>query len=163
MLLHEFLEESARTYPNKIALVQKEERWTYRAIDEKANQVAHLPRNQPPVSSAVHSQVIPGSEIDILFPSPGNKLPNLAALIYTSGSAENPRRSHFHSSQQSHGRRLDPLHIVPLGRDNSREKGEENCPMTGCQNPLWEGLEIPSTLDSSLGILHCGLAIFFND
>jgi len=46
VLLHEFLEESARTYSNKIALVQKEERWTYRAIDEKANQVAHLLRNQ---------------------------------------------------------------------------------------------------------------------
>jgi amino acid adenylation domain-containing protein len=46
VLLHEFLEESARKYPNKIALVQKEERWTYRAIDEKANQVAHLLRHQ---------------------------------------------------------------------------------------------------------------------
>ena len=46
MLLHEFLEESARKYPNKVALVQKEERWTYRAIDEKANQVAHALRNQ---------------------------------------------------------------------------------------------------------------------
>lgn len=46
MLLHEFLEESARKYPNKIALVQKEERWTYREIDEKANQVVHLLRNQ---------------------------------------------------------------------------------------------------------------------
>jgi long-chain acyl-CoA synthetase len=46
VLLHEFLEESARKYPDKIALVQKEERWTYRAIDEKANQVAHLLRNQ---------------------------------------------------------------------------------------------------------------------
>ena len=45
MLLHEFLEESARRYPNKEALVQKEERWTYRAIDEKANQVAHLLRD----------------------------------------------------------------------------------------------------------------------
>jgi amino acid adenylation domain-containing protein len=46
VFLHEFLEESARKYPNKIALVQKEERWTYRAIDEKANQVAHLLRHQ---------------------------------------------------------------------------------------------------------------------
>jgi acyl-CoA ligase (AMP-forming) (exosortase A-associated) len=46
VLLHEFLEASARKYPNKVALVQKEERWTYRAIDEKANQVAHLLRNQ---------------------------------------------------------------------------------------------------------------------
>lgn len=45
MLLHEFLEESARKYPDKVALVQKEERWTYRAIDEKANQVAHLLRD----------------------------------------------------------------------------------------------------------------------
>ena len=44
MLLHEFLEESTRKYPQKIALVQKEERWTYRAIDEKANQVANLLR-----------------------------------------------------------------------------------------------------------------------
>jgi hypothetical protein len=132
VLLHEFLEESARTYLNKIALVQKEERWTYRAIDEKANQVAHLLRNQPPVSSVVHSQIIPGSEIDILSPSPGNKLPNLATLIYTSGSAGNARRGHVHSSQQSRGSRLDPLHIVPLGRDNSREKGEENCPMVAC-------------------------------
>jgi acyl-CoA synthetase (AMP-forming)/AMP-acid ligase II len=46
VLLHEFLEESADAYLNKIALVQKEERWTYRAIDEKANQVAYLLRNQ---------------------------------------------------------------------------------------------------------------------
>ena len=44
MLLHEFLEESARKNPQKIALVQKEERWTYRTIDEKANQVANLLR-----------------------------------------------------------------------------------------------------------------------
>lgn len=45
MLLHEFLEESARKYPDKVALVQKEERWTYRAIDERANQVAHWLRD----------------------------------------------------------------------------------------------------------------------
>jgi acyl-CoA synthetase (AMP-forming)/AMP-acid ligase II len=46
VLPHEFLEGSARKYSNKIALVQKEERWTYREIEERANQVAHLPRNQ---------------------------------------------------------------------------------------------------------------------
>jgi long-chain acyl-CoA synthetase len=46
VLLHEFLEESARKYPQKIALVQKEERWTYREIEEKANQVARLLRDQ---------------------------------------------------------------------------------------------------------------------
>lgn len=46
MLLHEFLEKSADHYPDKVALVQKEERWTYRAIDERANQVAHLLRDQ---------------------------------------------------------------------------------------------------------------------
>ena len=46
MLLHEFLEESSNRYPQKIALVQKEERWTYREIDEQANQVARFLRNQ---------------------------------------------------------------------------------------------------------------------
>jgi len=32
VLLHEFLEESARKYPDKVALVEKEERWTYRRL-----------------------------------------------------------------------------------------------------------------------------------
>ncbi len=182
MLLHEFLEESARKYPHKIALVQKEERWTYREIDEQANQVAHLLRNQgiqrgdrvaifldnsvesvislfgilkadavflmlssllkpaklgyilnncrakmiisearklnaasevfpsipslksvvsvgrkTPVSSAVHSKVIPWIEIGTLSPGSRRKLPNrnidldLATIIYTSGSTGNPK------------------------------------------------------------------------
>ncbi len=46
MLLHHFLEESARRFPEKIALIQRGERWTYREIDQKANQVAYLLRAQ---------------------------------------------------------------------------------------------------------------------
>jgi long-chain acyl-CoA synthetase len=46
VLLHEFLEGSARRYPQKIALVHREERWTYRQIDEQANQLANLLRHQ---------------------------------------------------------------------------------------------------------------------
>ncbi|MGQ9647784.1 MAG: AMP-binding protein [Thermodesulfobacteriota bacterium] len=42
MLLHHFLEESARKFPQKVALIHKGERWTYQEIDQKANQVASL-------------------------------------------------------------------------------------------------------------------------
>ena len=46
MLLHEFLEESARKYPKKVALIHKEERLTYQDINQRANQVANLLRVQ---------------------------------------------------------------------------------------------------------------------
>ena len=40
MLLQNFLEESARKFPNKVALIHKGERLTYKEINEKANSVA---------------------------------------------------------------------------------------------------------------------------
>ncbi|MDI6756235.1 MAG: AMP-binding protein [Thermodesulfobacteriota bacterium] len=46
MLLQHFLEESSRKYPQKIALIQRGERWTYEEIEQKANQVANLLRDQ---------------------------------------------------------------------------------------------------------------------
>jgi amino acid adenylation domain-containing protein len=46
MLLHHFLEESGQKFPEKVALIQRTERWTYRDIDQKANQVANLLRAQ---------------------------------------------------------------------------------------------------------------------
>ena len=46
MLLHHFLEETCRKYPQKVALIQKGERWTYEEIDRKANQVAGVLRLQ---------------------------------------------------------------------------------------------------------------------
>lgn len=46
MLVYEFLGEGSNRYSQKIALVLKEERWTYREIDEKANQVGRFLRNQ---------------------------------------------------------------------------------------------------------------------
>jgi acyl-CoA synthetase (AMP-forming)/AMP-acid ligase II len=46
MLLHHFLEESAQKFPEKVALIQRTERWTYQDIDQKANQVANLLRAQ---------------------------------------------------------------------------------------------------------------------
>ncbi len=39
-LIHHFLEESARKFPNKVALIHKGERLTYKEINEKANSVA---------------------------------------------------------------------------------------------------------------------------
>lgn len=45
MLLYDFLEECSNRYPQKIALVQKEERGTYREIDEKADQVTRFLRH----------------------------------------------------------------------------------------------------------------------
>jgi len=46
MLLQHFLEESSQRYPKKVALIHKEERWTYEEIDRKANQVARFLRAQ---------------------------------------------------------------------------------------------------------------------
>jgi long-chain acyl-CoA synthetase len=46
MLLHHFLEESARKYPQKVALIHKGQRWTYEGINQKANQVANLLRTK---------------------------------------------------------------------------------------------------------------------
>lgn len=40
MLLQKFLGESARRFPNKVALIHKGERLTYQQIDEKSNKVA---------------------------------------------------------------------------------------------------------------------------
>lgn len=41
MLVNNFLEESARRYPDKIALITSYGRYTYREIDEMANKIAH--------------------------------------------------------------------------------------------------------------------------
>ena len=41
MQVEEFLENSARQYPNKVALILGEERLTYRQIDEESNRLAH--------------------------------------------------------------------------------------------------------------------------
>jgi len=46
MLLQNYLEESARLYPGKIALVHHKKRLTYEEIDRKANQLACLLRRQ---------------------------------------------------------------------------------------------------------------------
>ena len=41
MLVEQFLEDSARQYPNKVGLIVGNERLTYRQIEERANQLAH--------------------------------------------------------------------------------------------------------------------------
>ena len=41
MLVHEYLENSAKRLPNKTALVFQDQRLTYKQLDEKANQFAH--------------------------------------------------------------------------------------------------------------------------
>ncbi len=41
MLVHEYLENSAKRLPNKTALVFQDQRLTYKQLDEKANQLAH--------------------------------------------------------------------------------------------------------------------------
>src|SRR5580704_12561124 len=41
MQVEQFLEDSARIYPNKVALVVGNERLTYRQIEERANGLAH--------------------------------------------------------------------------------------------------------------------------
>ena len=46
MLLNHFLEDSARKFPQKVALVHRGERLTYQDIDQMANQVANLLRTQ---------------------------------------------------------------------------------------------------------------------
>ncbi len=46
MLLQDFLEDSARRLPDKVALIHRGERLTYDAINRKANQIAALLRSQ---------------------------------------------------------------------------------------------------------------------
>ena len=46
MLLQNFLEDSARRTPHKVALIHRGEHLTYDEIDRKANQVAALLRSQ---------------------------------------------------------------------------------------------------------------------
>ncbi len=41
MQIEEFLENSARLHPNKVALICKDERLTYRQLEERANQLAY--------------------------------------------------------------------------------------------------------------------------
>ena len=41
MLVHEYLEASARRTPDKLALVCDGQRLTYRELDEGANRLAH--------------------------------------------------------------------------------------------------------------------------
>ena len=41
MLVHEFLESSAKRLPDKTALIFQDQRLTYKQIDERANQLAH--------------------------------------------------------------------------------------------------------------------------
>ena len=40
MLVEEFLEESARRFPDKTALITERERFTYRQVDSQANALA---------------------------------------------------------------------------------------------------------------------------
>lgn len=40
MLVHEFLQNSARRFPDKVALVCDGERWTYAQLEERANRIA---------------------------------------------------------------------------------------------------------------------------
>ncbi|MGC4114774.1 MAG: asparagine synthase (glutamine-hydrolyzing) [Myxococcales bacterium] len=40
-LLHDYLLESARRLPDKVALVVQRQRWTYRELDERSNALAH--------------------------------------------------------------------------------------------------------------------------
>ncbi|MFB3926300.1 MAG: AMP-binding protein [Syntrophales bacterium] len=44
MLLHHFLEESARKYPEKIAVVERGKRFSYRDIEQSANRLAYVLR-----------------------------------------------------------------------------------------------------------------------
>ncbi|NPV03124.1 MAG: AMP-binding protein [Syntrophaceae bacterium] len=46
MLLQQFLEDSSRRYPDKVALIHRGERLTYDAINRRANQVAALLRSE---------------------------------------------------------------------------------------------------------------------
>jgi len=46
MLLYHLLEESAQKFPQKVALIQRGERWTYHDIEQRANQIANLLRAQ---------------------------------------------------------------------------------------------------------------------
>ncbi len=41
MLVHEFLQNSAQRFPDKVALVCDGQRWTYAQLDERANRVAN--------------------------------------------------------------------------------------------------------------------------
>ena len=41
MQVEQFLEDSARIYPNKVALVVGDERLTYRQLEDRANGLAH--------------------------------------------------------------------------------------------------------------------------
>src|SRR5262245_20381586 len=42
MQLEEFLEKSARFFPDKTAIIVGEQRWTYSAIDSQCNRVARM-------------------------------------------------------------------------------------------------------------------------
>ncbi len=42
MLVHRFLEESARIYPDKVAVIHGPQRITYRELNEKSDQLAHF-------------------------------------------------------------------------------------------------------------------------
>ncbi|MEW6375905.1 MAG: AMP-binding protein [Thermodesulfobacteriota bacterium] len=46
MLLQNFLEESAKKFPQKVALISKGERLTYQEIDQKANKISQLLQSQ---------------------------------------------------------------------------------------------------------------------
>ncbi|HZZ92509.1 MAG TPA: AMP-binding protein [Usitatibacter sp.] len=46
MLLHQFLDDSARRLPGKVALVCRDERYTYEDIDARANVLAHALRQR---------------------------------------------------------------------------------------------------------------------
>ncbi|MCP5054523.1 MAG: long-chain fatty acid--CoA ligase, partial [bacterium] len=41
MVVHEFLEKNAKRFPEKDGLIFASQRYTYREIDEKSNQLAH--------------------------------------------------------------------------------------------------------------------------
>ena len=46
MLIHEFLEKSAKRLPEKIALIFNKDKFNYKQINEKANQLANTIRSK---------------------------------------------------------------------------------------------------------------------
>ncbi|MEI7728886.1 MAG: Pls/PosA family non-ribosomal peptide synthetase [Verrucomicrobiota bacterium] len=71
-LLHELFEETARTYPGRMALMCRDERMTYGELDAKANQLAHFLRSR---------NIGRGALVGLLLPRSMDVFPGLLAIL----------------------------------------------------------------------------------
>lgn len=72
LCIHDLVERQAEETPDALALLFEDERWTYREVDERANQIAHLLK---------HIGLRRGDQVAILTERSAEMVPALLGIL----------------------------------------------------------------------------------